>query len=296
MKRCLIFIVTLLLVTAGFMFLNDRINLMLTLSSSANTAYKTYRLFEDEPRDEIAIVGSSRACAHFVPSVISPKAFNYGIDGSGMYETLTMLERALQNPHPAPIIVNLDPWGFHGVMAPGFVADYTLVRDAPMQQAWDVTTPGIRFHGALRNNLAAWLNARRAVTKQVERGAILQLLSRTPEEWAIINPKIVETDFTCDPSWDAFIGRCQATEAHPIIWVVGPAAPAWRAKYKGNEARKAFCERLRSRPHTYVIDLYDTTADYTEAEFVDPTHLNIHGAKRFSELLKSHLEQLPVKF
>ncbi len=295
MKRCIAFVVVLLLLTIGMMFLNDRINVALVLSSTGNSAYKTYRLFSEKPRHEIAILGSSRACAHFVPSLLSPYAFNYGVDGSGMYETLTMLERALQNPYPSPIIVNLDPWGFHGEITASFVADYTLVRDAPMEQPWEKTMPGIRFHGALRNNLASWFNGQRAVTKRIEQGAILQLLSRTPEEWQIINRKIMSSTFSYDSSWDAFLERCRATKAHPIVWVVGPTAPAWRAKYQGDEARKAFCERLKVQPHTYVIDLYDVTKDYTEAAFVDPTHLNIEGAKRFTALLKRALEALPIQ-
>ncbi len=59
-------------------------------------------------------------------------------------------------------------------------------------------------------------------------------------------------------------------------------------------ATTADLSKLALRPNMYVIDLFDETADYTETEFVDPTHLNINGAIRFTRQLAPHLRKLPV--
>ncbi len=302
MKRILFFVVTLLLLTLGAMFLNDRINVALSTASTGNSTYKTYRLFAQAPRPEVAILGSSRASQNYIPTELSPIAFNYGMDGSGMYETLMFLRQALRNPYPNPIIINLDPWGFHGVCEPSISGNYLLALNNPDVQAflpkgrytWEDRIPGLRFHGSLRSNLTFWLNERYGATKVNIEGATLQKFSRTPAEWELINGKIKDSTFSFDPSWRQLLDAHPATEAHPIIWVVSAVSPHWREHYSGEAAMNAFLEEQARRPHTYVINLFASTADYTEAEFVDPTHLNMQGAIRFTNQLKEALKTLPI--
>ncbi len=302
MKQCIFFVAALLFITIGATLLNDSLNVALVTASTGNSAYKTYRMFAQKPQPEIPILGSSRASQNYVPTELSPLAFNYGMDGSGMYETLTFLKYALRNPHPNPIIVNLDPWGFNGVCTPSVSGNYILALNNPTVQAflpegrttWEDRIPGLRFHGSLRSNLTLWLNERYGVTKVNLAGATLQKLSRTPEEWRIINARIRTNTFACDPSWLEMVNEIEATEAHPIIWVVSAVAPHWRKHYTGEAAMNTFLADQARRPHTYVINLYAETADYTEAEFVDPTHLNMQGALRFTRQLKAHLSALPL--
>ncbi len=278
---------------------SDGINKWLILHSSSSSTYKTYRLFVEKPSDEIPLLGSSRALGNYVPSVISPRVFDYGINGSGMYETLFMLREALKNPSPGPILINLDPWGFHGEYAPSLQGDYRLALSVPIVRehvafAWSDLIPGIRFHGLTRRNLTTWLDGKTALIKRIDQGAALIIQSRSEREWEIINRKIKDSTFSCQPSWQKELEQIVATTNHPIVWIVSPIAPHWREHYHGEKKLKAFLDQMAKRPNMHVVNMLDETADYTEAEFVDPTHLNIRGATRFTKQLLPRLQALPI--
>lgn len=299
MRRLLTFLLPLLALTLVALWGNDRLNRALVTASSASSTYKTYRLFVLRPADELPILGSSRASQNFVPSLLSPKAFNYGVDGSGMGETLFFLEQCLRNGGSEPILINLDPWGFPKETT--YRADYRLALGAPAvraalppaRTALAERLPGVRFHGALRSNLTAYLNARFAVTKVIDAGATLQILSRTPEEWAAINRnRTAPTHFACAPAWEARLEALYQMTARPIVWVVGPLAPHDRRLYQGQAELEAFLRRQVQHPKVHAINLLDFPEPMTEADFMDPTHLNRHGAERFTRLLRERLRAL----
>ncbi len=294
--RPFLFLLVVLLVGLA---VSEGINKWLILHSTSSSRYKTYRMFVEKPKGEIPLLGSSRALGNYVPSLISPRVFNYGINGSGMYETLFLLREALKNSSSGAVLVNLDPWGFHGEYQPSLQGDYRLALSNPgvrKSVAHDFADliPGIRFHGLMRQNLTTWLDGQMALTRKVDQGAALILQSRNEKEWAFINAKITDNTFSCHASWQAEIDKIHATPEHPIVWIVAPIAPHWREHYDGREKMKDFLAKIATRPNMYVVDLFDETADYTEAEFVDPTHLNIQGATRFTQQLLPYLSNLPL--
>ncbi len=279
---------------------SEVVNRWLIFRSPSSSRYKTYRLFVEKPRGDIPLLGSSRALGNYVPSLISPHVFDYGINGSGMYETLFLLREALKNPSPGAILVNLDPWGFHGEYQPSLQGDYRMAlsnADVRKVVKYDLSDliPGVRFHGQMRQNLTTWLDGKMSLTRQIDQGAALILQSRTEKEWEFINAKITDSVFSCHPSWQVAVDKIEATSEHPIVWIVSPIAPHWREHYHGREKLKEFLKEMAKRPNMYVVDLFDETADYSEAEFVDPTHLNIHGATRFTKQLLPYLKALPLK-
>ncbi len=305
MRHLLYFVLSLMIITVSALALNDVLNQQLVLNSTAAPSYKTHRLFLTPPNEELPILGSSRAQAHYVPSLLSPNAFNYGIDGSGMYETLFHLKQAIRNQTKGPIIINLDPWGFHGEYTPCLMADYLLAAQSPtvQEELFGCHTlsadywPGIRFYGTLRKNLASWMNNRKAITKRVDNGAVLLLTSRNATEWQHINEHIHTQTFSFAPSWEAPLNECCTQTTRPLIWVIGPTAPKWREQFNGLSQLHKFIEYLKSYPNNYVIDLYTPTIDYTESDFADATHLNEKGAIRFTTQLKDSLHQiLPQAF
>lgn len=300
MHRLICFLIALMGVVWGGLWVNDSLNEWLVTASSASSTYKTYRLFALRPADEIPILGSSRASQNFVPSLLSSKAFNYGVDGSGMGESLFFLEQCLRNGSAGPILINLDPWGFPKKTS--FAADYQLVlsnaevravlppeRTACLERLW-----GVRFHGALRRNLTAFLNDRLALTKIVDHGATLQRLSRTLAEWEIINQSRSEpVAFHFDAHWQARLDALYGSTKRPIVWVVGPLAPhPWRL-YRGMAELEAFLATQVKRKHVYAVNLIRLSEEMTEADFMDPTHLNLQGAERFTRLLRERLMAIP---
>lgn len=295
MRRFLVYAATLSLFAMGVLLGLDRLNVWLLTASSASAAHKMQRLFRTYPADEIAILGSSRASQNFVPSLLSPAAFNYGMDGSGQGETLLLLEAVLARGGNAPILVNLDPWGFPPAGSVTVVGDYRLVLDDPAVRAmlppemcrWRDRVPGIRFYGALRPNLTAWLNGRLGLTKRVDRGATLQVLSRTPKEWAVINASLKPSGFSVDAAWKVRIHALAHRTQRPIVWVVGPCSPRWAELYTGRSALHAFLGWLGTLPNQTVVDFF--ALPYGEACFMDPTHLNLEGAERFTSALREAL-------
>lgn len=300
MRRFLVSAAALLLFAIGVLLALDRLNVALLTASSASAAHKMLRLFRTHPAGEIAILGSSRASQNLVPSLLSPAAFNYGMDGSGQGETLLLLEAVLAREDTAPILVNLDPWGFPPAGAISLVGDYRLVLSEPGVRAllppekrrWVDRVPGLRFYGALRPNLTAWLNGRLGFTKRIDRGATLQVLSRTPKEWAVINATLRPSGFSVDAVWKARIQALAHRAQRPIVWVVGPCAPRWAELYTGEAELSAFLGWLETLPNQVVINLY--ALPYGEALFMDPTHLNLEGAKRFTRALREELRRRPT--
>lgn len=296
MRRFLLTIFGLFVFTVSVVLVLDLVNVALITDSTVSPAYKMWRLFEAYPRDEIAVLGSSRA-AHYVPARLSPNVFNYTLDGSGQGETLFLLEAVLKRPGNGPVIVNLDPWGFVGSPKPDLVGDYRLVLGDPRVRALlpaekrrlKARIPGIRFHGALRTSLTAWLNGKLSVTQHIDNGAKLALFSRTPKEWAFINATIKPADFAFSEAWRARLTDLIAVSRRPVVWVVAPCAPRWMALYGGRERLNAFLRWIATQPNQYAIDLLDLP--YGESVFVDPTHLNLEGAERFTDAVLRELHK-----
>lgn len=299
MRRFLAYAATLLLFAVAVQLLLDRANVALLTHSSGNAAHKMLRLFRTFPKDEIPILGSSRASQNFVPSLLSQDAFNYGMDGSGQGETFLLLEAVLGRDEATPVIVNLDPWGFPDDGG-AVVGDYRLVLDdtsvraclPPERRRLKDRIPGIRFYGSLRPHLASWLNERTAATKRIDRGATLQRFGRTPQEWAVINATIRPTGFSANAAWKARIEAMARRAQRPIVWVVGPCSPHWAACYAGKDDLRAFLRWLDALPRQTVIDLYGLP--YGEELFMDPTHLNLEGAERFTRTLLAELRKHPT--
>lgn len=285
-------------VTYALMLANEAVNRHLIFTSSNVNAYKMYRLIAERPANEVAIIGSSRAEAGFAPKEISPEAFNYGLSGSSMRETLFHLKCLLERDSDTPIIVNLDPWGLGNGK---FLGDYRLVANSPevrlepekIKLPIADRIPGLRFHGKFRSNVAECMNNRLAVTKTMEQGAILQRLSRNDDEWAYIISKCKPAKFGCDAETKAMLdGILKSNPSSKIAFVVSPVAPPWLDRFEGKEELREFERYLANYPNVQVLDFTDAAYGFDLPEFMDLTHLNEQGARRFSRLLKERLSVL----
>jgi len=281
MKKFLIYTLGLVLVAASSLLAFDTLCVALVKQSQGTSMYKMYRLFGNHPKDEIPIFGSSRAASNYVPSIISPKAFSYGIDGSGMNETLFLVENYLKsNPTGGPIIINLDPWGFPQSHEGGFVADYTLSPISPKPQC---NIPGIRMIGKLRNVIADRINQRISVTKRIDHGATPQLVFRNKAEWDFINSKIEDCGFNVDNEWENRVLALHKASSREIIFVVGPCTMQWQKKFTGRTKLHRWLEKIRTQANIRVIDL--SSMECKEDISFDDKHLNANGAEMFSRNL-----------
>ena len=279
--------------------LYDAANVWLIRHASGSSAYKLERLFLKTDTSEIPILGSSRAETGYAPSVLGTNAFNYGISGSCIRETLFHLRMVLERKTAGDIIVNLDPWGFayYGTKKrSGFAGQYCLAalksevrhklpKGLVSTSDW---LPGVRFQGRLRSNLTAWLNARKAVTKKIDQGATLLKRSRTHAEWKVIDAALKTESFAgpnaeAQAELDLIMSILTERPDVRIFWVVAPVAPSWKRLYTGQRALEDFLKELQGQNHVVNLLMDD---DFVISDFADPTHLNIDGATKFSRKLK----------
>lgn len=294
MKKFCMFVGLVVLAAVAMMLANEALNRFLIFSSSNSRSYKMYRLFSNPEKGEIPILGSSRAEAGFAPLELSEHAFNYGVSGSCARETVFHLKAVLARREGGLVIVNLDPWGLGNG---NFCGKYRFVADNPLVKAEPkVSLPfiekivGLRFHGETRGNIAQCINNLLAVTKTIERGAILQKLSRSEEEWAYIISKYEPRSFSCDEETKKMLGDLLAANTrYEIVFVVSPISKPWWDKFTGHDELAELENWLRGFPHVHVVDHAGTSDGYELSEFMDLTHLNEKGARRFSRELKTIL-------
>ena len=288
MKRFIRYALTLFAAVVVLALAVDYLNVRLICSSSGNSTYKMKRLYENPEPNEIAIVGSSRAEGNFVPSVISERCFDYGVGGMSMHEVLPILDVLSGRQTDAPVIVNLDPWGNfrHRI-----VADYRLAPQSG-RLSWREKVPGIRFFGALRNNLVAMIDARRSVTRVIDKGASLLKISRSENEWHAIDSKMVDLEFRCDADdQQRLITALKSFSPRRVYVVVCPCSAGWMAHFLGRRELDELLNRIRALANVKVYDYYGSP-EFSDTDFSDPNHFNITGARKFSALLKSKIAKV----
>ena len=291
MKRFLIYLSVLLVAIVGLALAVDWLNVTLIRSAPGNPIAKMERLYSSPEPDEIAILGSSRALANLAPSEISPRCFNYGIDAMRMQEVMELLKVVRSRSTDAPVIVNIDPWG--GFTGSKFYGDYRLVPQSRRLSLGD-RLPGLRFFGSLRKNLVSAIEERRMVTKKIDRGARLVLTSRTPEEWKVINAKGGVMQFVSNPEKeDEFVSLLSSFAPRRVILVVGPCASQWTSRFSTHTKLNSFLSRCSNLANVSVANHFWST-EFPDADFTDPTHLNINGARKLSRLLKSQVGRMPM--
>ena len=249
--------------------------------STGNPIYKMERLWQSGDKEEIAIVGSSRAQSNYVPSLIATNCFNYGCDGQGYAETLFHLTALMARGGDAPIIINFDPWWITISKDPGYVGDYRLAPNSGRVCGVDAI-PGIRFYGYLRKSVTDWLNAKAAVTKVIDNGAVLLKNSRSSSEWEIINGKQKPYSFRRDEESCAIFKKIlRGFGPRKVYVVVAPCSKRFMELFEGLDEFDQFMKELDDMPNVSVVNTFGDSR-FTDADFVDTTHLNIDGARKFT--------------
>lgn len=297
MKRFICVAVSVVAGVYALLLVNEWVNLRLIFSSTNTTTYKMYRLFNEKCRGEVPILGSSRAEQGFAPSELSPSVFNYGLAGSGQWETLLHLKAVCSRKDARLVMINLDPWGIGGKGR--FQGDYSFAYASPVLKGYEEQIkvafadrcPGIRLYGKLRNNLASYLNSLTTATKKTDKGAILQRLSRNPSEWEYIISKCPARKFNLNrQTWDEYKRVLAANPNVKVVFVVSPVSPPWWERFTGKEELSAFLTEVGQIQNVTVLDMCSSSiSEYDLSWFMDLTHLNEKGARRFSRELKKVL-------
>lgn len=285
MKRFVLYLVSLLSAIIVLALGVDALNVWLIRSSTGNSACKMERLYSHPELDEVAIVGSSRACGNFVPSVISPRCFNYGENGMGMNESMAILRVLRARGGDAPIILNVDPWGNFRESS---VVDYRLAPQSGRLSLRE-RLPGIRFFGTLRENIISVVDARKSVSRVIDKGAKLLKMSRSPAEWKVINAKLQPVGFDgTDQDVRNLVALLESLAPRQVYVVVCPCSLRWMSLFSGRSDFEKLLSCLAALQNVRVLNFYGSQL-FSGDDFVDPIHFNLEGARKFSILLHDRL-------
>ena len=279
----------------------------LTRAISHSESLATGRLARlDDPRkpNEIPIFGASKAEANYVPSVLGPQFYNYGL-GSASPDVINMLlATALRHESNQPVVIDLGQWAFHDVGDP---RNYLLLADRPetrnmMRRAgvwkWYFAIPGLRYFGSWDWYVKGLLTDRIALTKRMDRGFIVNLDEapwsadvfardvkkrlQTPMQWGL-DPrqrrKLVE-----------LVGTAPQRQ---FVLVLSPLHRSCLARASGEKKFRDVLRRMEeSAPNLRIIDM--SRSNYPDRYFLNTTHMNQRGARAFSADLRRELVRLKI--
>jgi hypothetical protein len=208
----------------------------------------------------------------------------------GLNEVLFNLKALEGIKSSTPIILNFDPWSKLKEENGDWVGDYRLAKRSGRCEFWDYV-PGIRFYGMFRKNLTDYLNSKKMITKVVDNGAVLLKTSRTKKEWSIINSKLKSWDFEYVDWVERFEHSMQALSPRRVIVVICPCSLRKTELFAGKNNLELFLKRISKLSNVSVVNYYGSDK-FSDVDFVDPTHFNIEGARKFSRFLKTEIDLL----
>ena len=298
---------SLALATLGLTAIAWSADYALTRAISHSESLATGRLSRlDDPRkpDEIPIFGAYKAEANYVPSVLGPQFYNYGLGSASPDVTNMLLATALRHESNKPVVIDLGQWAFLDV---GDSRNYLLLADRPetrimMRRAgiwkWYYAIPGLRYFGSWDWYVKGLLTDRIALSKRMDRGFIVNL-DEAP--WsADVFARDVKRRLQTPLQWGL-----DPRQRRKLVEIVGTApqrqfvlvlSPLHRSCFARASGEKKFRDVLRrmeeSAPNLRIIDM--SRSNYPDRYFLNTTHMNQRGARAFSADLRRELIRLKI--
>ncbi|NET34318.1 MAG: hypothetical protein F6K19_20215 [Cyanothece sp. SIO1E1] len=264
-------------------------------SGEVNGASKINRILNKHDEQQIPILGSSRALNHFVPSMISPNSFNYGIDGLAPDTWQFFLHEELKKEKSTAIIINfdLDGWFYRSGAVDNYLPNYRETKHLiPDLQRSHYHIPLLKYYGRFEVYFKDWLNERGNFTRITDHGASFKTTQLTDSKFQqLVERRLgAPTEFTDDTKLlDSFLSLVNHT-AREIILVVSPYHSSYLESYCNLSEAQRSLSTLDTISNVHVLDF--SQMDLGEEYFFDTTHLNYAGAKLFSSTLHQRLKAL----
>jgi hypothetical protein len=269
------------------------------LGSESSAAYKVNRIINYTDKNEIPIFGPSTAQSGFIPSMLGPDYFNYGINGVRENVLLFFLEHECKKNKATPYIIavlGLD--GFSN--SRGDINSYLMNAGDPDvrklmgdKYKFYYRIPFIKYYGQYDNYLKDYLNERMQLTKYNDRGASIEkdvLTTETFHELVVERMNTV-TRFQNDSTLSRrFIDLLKANPGRQFIFIIPPVHPSYFEKFENyDDALKYFaylCTFSNVRVLNYSRNFYPDDC------YLNTTHLNYNGAVRFNRFIRDTLDKI----
>ena len=265
--------------------------------SPAIGASKINRILTLQKTKEIPIFGSSRAECSFIPSIIGPNFYNYGISGTQANIHLFLLEQELKKNKTSPVILNFDLAGL--VFSDGDIINYipnwkytkNIIEN---KGEFYYNIPFVKYFGQYEKYFASYIQEKKNLTITTDNGAVLQKNKQTKEKFeslVIRRRGEREESKINDQLAKKFDSLIHFTKRQ-IILVVSPYHNSCFNKNANYDKSYDYLNELEKNKNITVLDLKDFVKD--DDLFMNTTHLNYEGAIIFSKKIKELLATMNI--
>lgn len=266
-------------------------------------AYKVNRMLTETHADEIPILGSSRAEGTFVPEFLGPHFFNYGMSGTQDDVLLMMMAAECKKvgKRSPLILLNFDLDGINSYT--GDIANYLynsgdtavrmLMHDHFRHYHY---VPVVKYYGYFELYTKYFLNSRLQLTKHISRGASLEKNAVPPAKFLELvreREKTVQTFRNVPVLTAAWMKVIQDHPQRFFVFVISPNHASFYVRYQNPQDAQAFLNQVDALPNAEVLDF--SRVDYPDSLFVNTTHINYAGARRFNRALRDSLDILEAR-
>lgn len=255
------------------------------------------RLTRDNP-DEVPILGASRAHADYVPELIHPAAYNYGMDGASFEVIDYFLKVELRKHKVSPIVIDMyyqmpRSVGDVKTLIPFLGDDDAIDALRPSgEMNWRFTIPGLRYFGYYDLYLKSYLSEHSGKVPPLDRGFI-KGTQWPPELFKQSETKVLEEGYGFDYDPDVerrLFEHFRHSPERKFILVYSPLHRSCFVKFYGGRSLAQFVERMRRFPNVVVFDWGQLPLP--DEDFMDVHHLNDRGAAEFSRRLGAELRRV----
>lgn len=273
------------------------------LGNTSCGAYKVNRILTINEKDEIPIFGSSRAETSFIPEILGPGFFNYGINGTQDDVLLFFLkEECKKKGKSSPLIIaNMDCDGLN--RKSGDMLNYIYNSNDPevkklMGKSYQPQfgIPFIKYVGQFQSYFRYYLNDKVQYGKYSNKGALIETTKLSPRIIAdLLEYRRTHEDvFYSDPLLEKEM--FQLIDDNPdrfFVFVVPPYHSSYFTNFKNPQNALGMLKKFDDLPNVKVFNF--TGVGYPDSLFFNTTHLNYFGAVRFSKQFKDSLNTLKIQ-
>lgn len=268
------------------------------LKTNNGGAYKINKLINEYNPDEIAMFGASEMVQDYIPDILGPNYFNYGLNGVRANAVLFLLKEEVNKKKKTPIIIDFTPDGLN--YSYGFVKYYlyNINRHGVADILGDADrfyyhVGIIKYYGYYEPLMKDYLSSKIEFSRYNNKGASIYIKPLLPEKFAAL-VKERENTVTRFVAYKKLLDQFTTIITHhtdrKFIFVVAPHHVSFFNKYQNEADEKWLIGYLQTYKNVKFFDF--SRAKYPDSCFFDTQHLNYTGAARFSKTLKDSIAKL----
>lgn len=260
-------------------------------------ATKINKILTLQKTNEIPIFGSSRAECSFLPSIIGPNFYNYGISGVNANIYLFLLEQELKKNKTSPIIINFDLTGLTYIDGDimNYIPNWKYTKNIIENEGeFYYNIPFIKYFGLYEKYFASYIQEKKNLTITTDNGAVTQKNKQTKEKFEsmVIKRKGEREESKIDNELASKFDSLIRSTERQIILVVSPYHNSCFNKNANFDKSYVYLNELEKNKNVTVFDLKDFVKD--DDLFMNTTHLNYEGAIIFSKKIKELLATMNI--